>query len=140
MSVTALEREILENTTNIAVVGLSPRKESPSHVVGQYLVKQGYQVFPINPKYTSILGIRAYPNLSAMPGDIKIDVVNIFRHPADVPPIVEAAAKIKAPYVWMQEGIVNRDAEAIAHKNEIKIVMDRCIMKSHMSLMKEKRD
>ncbi len=132
-----LAKEILTKSETIAVVGLSPREDSPSHYVAKYLIKQGYRVFPVNPKYSTVLGIQGSATLTSLAKSVKVDVVNIFRHPADIPPIVEEAIKIQAPYVWMQEGIVNHQAKEMAERNGIQVVMDRCMMKSHKSLIKE---
>ena len=95
--------EILKSTRIIAVVGLSPKPERPSHGVSAYMKDQGYTIIPVNPGQTEILGEKAYPSVADVPGPI--DMVNIFREPAAVPEIVDQAIAKKAKVVWMQEGI-----------------------------------
>ena len=126
-----LEQKLLAEAKAIAVVGLSPDEDKPSYVVGKYLLKQGYQVYPVNPKYTSILGVRSYPSLRHIPDDVQIDIVNIFRHPADVYPIVVEATEIGASTIWMQEGISHEESKKFAEEKDMNVVMDQCIMKSH---------
>ena len=102
------EEKILRSSKTIAIVGLSPKEDRPSFTVGSYLKEQGYRVIPVNPVAPEILGEKSYPDLVSIPE--KVDAVDIFRRPEDVPPIVEEAIKIGAKAVWMQEGIVNEDA------------------------------
>jgi predicted CoA-binding protein len=101
-------KEILSNTKIIASVGLSGNQQKESYGIGLYLQEQGYQVIPVNPTATEILGEKSYPDLESVP--VKIDVVQVFRKPEDVPPVVEDAIKVGAKVVWMQEGIVNEEA------------------------------
>lgn len=118
----------------IAVVGLSPKKERPSYRVAEYLMAHGYEIIPINPNCTEVMGKKCYKSLLEAPGHI--DVVDIFRKPDDVPPIVEEAIKIKAKVVWMQEGIVNEEAAVKARASGMDVVMDRCMLKEHMKIGK----
>lgn len=99
------EAEVLKKYRRVAVVGASPKPERPSYGVASYLIDHGYDVVPVNPNAEEILGRKSYPDLSAIPG--KVEVVDIFRRPEDVPPIVEEAIKIGAKAIWMQEGIIN---------------------------------
>ena len=87
------------------MVGLSHKPDRPSYRVAKYLQDHGYRIVPVNPALTEVLGERSYPDLASIPGPV--DVVDIFRRPEDVPPIVEAAIAKGAKVVWMQEGIVN---------------------------------
>ncbi len=123
------EQEILENYRVIAIVGLSSNETKPSNHVGSYLKVKGYRVIPVNPTEKVILGEKCYPDLASVPESV--DVVDIFRPSADVPPIVEAAIKIGAKAVWMQEGIINEKAAGRARNAGLKVVMNRCMMKEH---------
>lgn len=129
--------EILKDTKTIAVVGLSDKPDRPSYGVAMYLQMQGYRIIPVNPNITSALGEKAYPNLKAVPE--KIDLVDIFRRPADVPPVVDEAIAIKAPAVWMQLGIVNQAAADKATKAGLDVVMDRCVKVEHQKLRAQRK-
>jgi predicted CoA-binding protein len=128
-------KEILSTAKVIASVGLSSNPEKDSYEVGQYLQEQGYRIIPVNPTADKILGEKSYPSLSAVPE--KIDVVQIFRKPEDVPPVVEEAIRVGARVVWMQEDIVNEDAAARAREAGLQVIMDACMRKSHQRLMGE---
>ncbi|AGF77381.1 putative CoA-binding protein [Desulfocapsa sulfexigens DSM 10523] len=123
---------ILRAAQTIAVVGFSPKPGRPSHMVGKYLMDAGFTVYPVNPGVDKILGVVSYPDLASIPGPV--DIVDIFRRSEDVYPIVEAAIAIQAKVVWMQQGIVNYDAAALAEEAGIKVVMDRCIKVDHANL------
>lgn len=121
---------ILRETRTIAVVGLSPKSSRPSHQVAGYLMAAGYEVIPVNPGQQQILGRRCYPDLDAIP--VQVDLVDIFRSPSEVLPIVEAAVRIGAKVVWMQSGIVNREAAAVAAAAGLVVIMDRCLKSDHL--------
>lgn len=123
---------ILKEGRTVAVVGLSPKPDRPSYVVARYLQAQGYRIIPVNPNTQEILGEKAYPTLLSIPE--KVDIVDIFRRPEEVPPVVEEAIKIGARVVWMQEGIVNEAAAQRAKEAGLKVVMDRCLKKEHQRL------
>lgn len=114
---------------SIAVVGISEDPAKPSHFVASFLAAHGYNVIPVNPKLTEWEGKKCYPDLLSIP--FKVDVVDIFRRPEFIPPIVDEAIRIKAKAVWMQEGIINEEAAAKARKAGIEVVMDRCIKKEY---------
>ena len=126
-------RKILRDSKTIAVVGLSPKPNRPSHRVAAYLMASGYTVIPVNPGQDEILGKTCYPNLQAIP--MPVDLVDIFRRPEAVLPVVEDAIGIGARYIWMQEGIVNEAAAAKAEAAGLDVVMDRCTMIDHMNLL-----
>jgi len=113
----------------IAVVGLSPNPDRPSHRVARYLLDQGFTVIPVNPGQTEILGQKCYSRLA----DIghSVDIVDIFRKSADVPPVVAEAIEIGAKTIWMQEGVINEEAAALARARGLAVVMDRCLMIEH---------
>lgn len=126
-------KDILLSTKTVASVGISGNKSKVSHGVGVYLQSQGYRVIPVNPTADEILGEKSYPDLESIPE--KIDVVQIFRRPEDVPPIVESAIKIGAKAVWMQEGIVNEEAAQRAREAGLQVVMDACMRATHQRLI-----
>ena len=126
------EAEILTKYRNVAVVGLSSDPLKPSRKVAVYLAEHGYNVIPVNPKATEILGKKSYPSLSAVPE--KVEIVDIFRRPENVMPIVEEAIKVGAKVVWMQEGIVNEAAAQKAREAGLQVVMDKCIRRELMKL------
>jgi predicted CoA-binding protein len=98
--------------------------------VEKYLKEHGYTVIPVNPAEKEIIGEKAYPDLSAIPG--KVDVVDVFRRPEDIPPIAREAARIGAKVLWLQEGIISQEAECIAGEAGMEFVMDTCIRKQHI--------
>jgi predicted CoA-binding protein len=124
--------EILNHSKVIAVVGLSPKPERPSHGVSAYMKDAGYTIIPVNPGHAEILGEKAYKSLLDVPGSI--DIVNIFREPSAVPEIVDQAIQKKAKAIWMQEGIVHNDAAEKARNAGLKVVMNKCIYKEHARL------
>lgn len=123
-------KAILENNRIIAVVGLSPKPQRDSHQVAKYLQDHGYTVVPVNPGQKEILGQQCYRDLKAIP--FAVDIVDIFRKPEAVPPIVDDAVAIGAKVVWMQSGIVNNSAAQKALKAGLEVVMNKCIKVEHM--------
>ena len=122
----------------IAVVGISKDPAKPSHDVAKYLQSSGYRIIPINPTIQEVLGEKSYPSLLALPDALKreIEVVDIFRRPEDVPPIVAEAVKLHESFghpkaVWMQLGIVNEAAARQAMDAGLQVVMDRCMKIEH---------
>jgi predicted CoA-binding protein len=124
--------EILHSARTIAVVGLSGKRYRPSYGVAEYLQRAGYRIIPVNPEETEVLGERAYPDLDSIPE--AVDVVDVFRRPEFVPPIVEAAIRKGAKMVWMQEGVIHEEAAKRAEEAGLAVVMDRCILKDHRRL------
>ena len=124
------------NFRNIAVVGMSRDPAKPAHLVPKYMMERGFNIIPVNPIASEILGRRTYSYVS----DIKsqIDIVDVFRPSKDVYPVVEDS--IKKPgisVIWLQEGIHNVEAEKIALDNKIDVVFNRCIMAEHMRLFND---
>ena len=124
--------ELLHTSRTIAVVGLSSRKFRPSYGVSEYMQRAWYRIIPVNPNETMILGEKTYPDLDSVPE--RIDIVDIFRRSEFVPEIVEAAIRIGARAVWMQEGVIHEEAAARARAAGLFIAMDRCILKEHLKL------
>lgn len=114
---------------SLAVIGLSDRPDRPSHYVSAYMQSQGYTVYPVNPALESVLGERSYGSLAELP--VKPDVVNVFRLPSFVPAIVDEMLELGLANLWVQQGIVHREAAARAEAGGIRVVMDRCIMIEH---------
>ena len=127
-----LEAKILNKYRNVAIVGASSNPERPSYRVADYLKAHGFHVIPVNPGTREILGQISYPDLGSIPETV--EVVDIFRRSEEVMPIVDEAIKIGAKAVWMQEGIINEEAAAKARGAGLLVVMDRCMLKEHMSL------
>src|SRR4051812_378915 len=115
--------EILRTCRTIAVVGLSSKPMRPSFGVSEYMQRHGYRIIPVNPTETDILGEKAYADLYAVPE--KVDIVNIFRAPQFVLPDVDAAIRIGAKVVWMQEGVINEEAAQKARDAGLEVVMNR---------------
>ncbi len=134
----SIENSILREFRNIAVVGLSASSERPSYRVASYLAEQGYNIIPVNPNTQEVLDKTSYPDLGSIPE--KVDVVEIFRRPEDVMPVVEEAIKIGAKAVWMQEGIINEEAAARARDAGLLVVMDKCMFKEHRRLIQEQNN
>jgi predicted CoA-binding protein len=128
-------KDILLSTKTIASVGLSSNPGKESYWIVQYLKDQRYHVIPVNPTAGEILGEKAYPDLESVPE--QIDVVQVFRKPEDVPPVVESAIKVGAKVVWMQEGIVNEEAAQKARQAGLQVVMDACMRATHRRLIGE---
>ncbi len=129
--------EILTTCHTIAVVGLSSKRHRPSYGVTEYMQRQGYRIIPVNPNEAEILGEKSYPDLESIPE--KIDIVDVFRRSDHVPEVVDAAIRVGARAVWMQEGVVHQDAALKAQAAGLKVVMDRCILKEHRKLAAEPR-
>ena len=134
-------KEILNKYKVIAVIGLSKELEKDSHRVSAYLKQHGYRIIPVNPFADEVLGEKSYPSLLDIPSKIQktIEIVDIFRKPKDVPPIVEQAIKLKQMHgkplvVWMQVGIVNEPAAEMARQAGLVVLMDKCMMVEHQHL------
>jgi hypothetical protein len=125
-------RRLLRTCRRIAVVGISAEWHRPSHFVGKYLLEHGYTMIPVNPRYTEVLGRPCHPDLrSAAALDGPIDLVDCFRNAAEIGPLAEAAIAIGARCLWMQLGIVNPVAAALARAGGLDVVMDRCVKIEH---------
>jgi len=123
--------EILSTATTIAVVGLSNNPERESHKVASYLQARGYRIVPVNPAVREVLGERSYPDLAAIPSEIAVDVVDIFRRIQFIPAIVDAAIARRAGAVWMQLGLVHNASAERARAAGLRVVMDRCMKVEH---------
>ena len=121
--------DILTNYKTIAVVGLSSNPARPSYGVTEYIQSSGYQIIPVNPNETDVLGEPSYASLDDVPQ--KIGIVDIFRRPEEVAPVVDAAIRVGAKVVWMQLGIANQAAAEKAQAAGLVVVMDACMLIEH---------
>jgi len=121
---------ILRSARTIAVVGLSSKPFRPSHGVASYLKSAGYRIIPVNPHESEVLGERAVARLEDI--RVPVDIVDIFRRSEFVPECVEAAIRIGAKAVWMQEGVIHGEAAERARRAGLAVVMDLCILKEHV--------
>jgi len=127
-------RSFLDRIHRIAVVGLSPKSNRPSHRVASALQSYGYQVIPVRPGIEQVLGEKAYANLLLVPGEI--DLVNVFRAPQFVDSIVDDCISLGIKALWLQDGVINEPAAARAQQAGIFVVMDRCIYRDYNALKK----
>ncbi len=121
--------QILKTYRTIAVVGLSPRPDRPSHGVARYMQSMGYRIVPVRPGTEEILGEKAYGSLKDIP--FPVEIVDVFRRSDTVLPIAEEAVDIGARVLWLQEGVINDEAEKLCKDAGMDVVMDRCILKEH---------
>ena len=127
--------DILKSSQTVAVVGLSSNPMRPSNQVASYLKAAGYRIMPVNPNEREVFGERSYPRLEDVP--VKIDIVDIFRKPEDVPPAVDGAIRIGARVVWMQLGIEHAEAAEKARQAGLVVVMDACALIEHRRRARE---
>ena len=117
---------------SIAVVGMSPRPQRPSHYVALYLKENGYNIIPVNPGHSEIAGMKSYSNLLEIPS--KVDIVDVFRRSEHVVPIVKEAIKINAKAIWLQDGVINEEAAQVATSKNLLFVMNDCMLRRHHQL------
>ncbi len=125
-------RRILAEYRRVAVVGLSANWYRPSYFAAKYLLDHGYDVVPVNPAYAEVLGQRCYPDLESIPE--RVEIVDCFRKPQDIPPLAESAVELGAKVLWMQLGVVNEPAAELAGGAGLEVVMDRCMKIEHARL------
>ena len=123
---------ILEDCRKIAIVGLSPKEARDSNKVARYLLKQGYEVIPVNPGQKEILGKTCYRSLADIP--FQVDMADLFLNPVRVPQVVDQAIEMGVRAIWMQLGVVHNEAAQKAEASGIRVVMDRCIMVEHQRM------
>ncbi len=125
-------RHILKTCRTVAVVGLSGDWHRPSFFTAKYMQTKGYRIVPVNPRYPEILGETSYARLEDIP--FPVDMVDVFRRPADVLPIAQSAVAIGATCLWQQLGVMNLEADALARAAGLLSVMDRCVKIEHARL------
>ena len=113
----------------IAVVGMSPRPDRPSHYVSQYMSENGYNIIPVNPGHSQILHRKSYTTILDI-GE-PIDIVNVFRRSEYVLPIIKDAIKINANAIWLQDGVISYEGEKLAKENDILFIMNDCLLRRH---------
>ena len=134
------KRDLLQGAATIAVVGLSPDVTRPSYNVARYMQVMGYRIIPVNPNCTDVLEEVAYPSLRAIPGDQRIDIVNVFRRPAALPEVIDDAIAVGVPALWLQLGVTHEVAEARARAAGLVVISDECIKVEHARLIGVRKD
>lgn len=126
-------KTILESVKHIAVVGLSPKANRPSHMVASKLQSFGYHLIPVRPAVDAVLGEKAYADLADVPDPI--DMVDVFRAPDKIAPIVDVCIQRKIPVLWLQDGVVNEAEAQRAQAAGITVIMDRCTYRDYRQLV-----
>ena len=124
--------QIIFGMKSIAVVGMSPKPERPSHYVAMYLKENGYTIYPVNPGHKVIAGLICYPNLLEI--SVEVDVVEVFRRPEHVLPIAEETIEIGAKALWLQDGVINKEASQLTEEAGLLVVMNDCMLRQHRML------
>ena len=134
-SETSIIEKCLRESQSVALVGASPKPELASNEIMDYLMKNNYKVYPINPKYKGqlILGQLVYPDIISIPENI--DMVDVFRPSPEAVEITKQAIEKKVTYIWLQLGIENEEAKKIAEANGITMIMNRCTLIEHKKLL-----
>lgn len=121
---------------SVAVVGISDNPDKASFRVAKYLQDNGFKIIPVNPAIEEVLGEKSYQDIASIPENLQVDAVDIFRRPDAVLPIVEqAVSRDDIKVIWMQEGIINKDAAELAEKAGKEVIMDKCMLKEHQKLL-----
>ena len=126
-------KTILQSCKHIAVVGLSPKPKRPSFQVASALQSYGYHIIPVRPAVDEVLGEKAYADLSEVPDSI--DMVDVFRAPEHIAPIVDACIERQVPVLWLQDGVVNESEALRAQAAGITVIMDRCTYRDYNQLL-----
>ena len=117
------------NMKTIAVVGMSPNPERPSHFVSVYMSNNGYNIIPVNPVHENIFDKPSYSSLLNIKGSV--DIVNVFRRSEYVLPIIEDSITIRAKAIWLQDGVISKEGRKLAELNKILFIMDDCLLRRH---------
>lgn len=129
-------RALLSTTKTIAVVGLSARPTRASHSVSKAMQQFGYRIIPVRPGGGKILGETVYDNLDTIDAGINVDLINVFRASPYVSDLIDDAIRTKAKAIWLQEGVIDSQAALRAQQNGLFVVMDRCIYKDYLRLIR----
>jgi uncharacterized protein len=125
-------RTILKESKTIAVIGISEREDRASKYVSEYMQREGYTIFPVNPNIEEWNGIKAFDSVTDIP--VEIDIVDVFRRSSQVLPLAGDAVDAGAKVMWLQQGVVNEQAAEVASNAGITVIMDSCIMVEHKSM------
>ncbi len=127
-------KRILEESRNVAVVGLSDSPYRTSHAIARVLQSAGYRIFPVNPNLTGpVLGEEPYATVEEIPEHI--DIVDVFRRSEKVAPVAEDAVAAGAKVLWLQSGVINAEAARYAEEHGLTVIVDRCIKVDHAMLV-----
>ena len=140
MNEPAVIEEMLRQSKTIAVVGMSDKDSRASYHIGKYLAANGYRVVPVNPTVNSVLGLTCYPDLETAQKAVKaegaeIDLVDVFRAPEFVPPIIDDVVRLGIKYVWLQDGVTAHEAVRKAEAAGVKCVQNDCIYRRHAQML-----
>lgn len=132
-------KEILRESKTIAVIGLSPKPKRPSHSVSKAMQGFGYTIIPVRPAVDEVLGEKAYADLQSIPESLQanIDMVDVFRAADKIAPIIDDCIELKIPLLWLQDGVINESEAERAQKAGIKVVMDRCVYRDYVQMLKK---
>lgn len=125
-------RNLLLNAKDIIIVGASRNPERASNGIMKFLMGKGYNCYPVNPAEEEVLGVKCYKSIKDVP--VKADIVDVFRKSEAAPEIVKEAVEAGANFIWLQEGVKSEEAEKIAQKHNVPIIMDKCIFKEFLRL------
>jgi predicted CoA-binding protein len=125
-------RTILRDSKSIAVVGISERETRASKYVSEYMQREGYTIYPVNPNLDTWNGLKVYDSVVDLPE--KVDIVDVFRRSSQILPLSGDVVEVGAKVMWLQQGIVNQEAAEIVSDAGIKVIMDSCIMVEHKSM------
>lgn len=126
-------RDLLGRLRRVAVIGLSSKPERASYNVARAMQAEGFQIVPVNPNETQVLGENAFPDLAHVTG--MVDMVDVFRAPEHVPQIVDACITCNVRNLWLQKGVIHQRAAEKAADAGIDVVMDRCMLKEYQRLL-----
>ncbi|UCH77664.1 MAG: CoA-binding protein [Candidatus Coatesbacteria bacterium] len=125
--------EILSAHKSVAIVGLTPKQESPANRIARFLKRHGFRIHPVNPRYASVLGEVAYPYVKDIPEPVGI--LDVFRRPEHLRGLIEDAQHVGAQVLWLQLGIINEEFASQAQEAGFEVVMDRCMKKEYERLV-----
>jgi predicted CoA-binding protein len=134
MALNALEiSELLRESKSVAIVGISDKPDRPSYGVARYLLENShYEIYFVNPLLDEVFGKKVYKSLKEIP--VHIDIVDVFRKPADCPEVLAESIDIGASSIWLQLGITVPEVDSTGNAAGLKVVMDRCIKIDYAAL------
>lgn len=127
--------DFIKDVKTIAIIGLSDKPDRASYQVAEFLISRGFRIIPVNPMIREVFGLKAYPDLSSVPQDIVIDMIDIFRKSEEVMPIVMDSISRNIKHIWMQEGVLNLEAAKYAQEHGATVAVDVCLMKAIKALL-----